>query len=303
MIGAGTLRRSMVEEQEYHRFFMALLRWKPMSLCLLVDANQSNSTGFPTWVPRWNRPGCTAWISEKCIYETTQGGIYSCVKRHGLPLLNVDNMTLSVFGCFLDQVTCAIDVLKMDTPNADFGLVVAFLEWMSRAQLLVDSQFLSSGEEFENVLKQLLPVGIQDPPMSNNITKPLKAWLGIIFGYANEYLPPRKYSEQTTPHSDHVFRIFDQIRQVPDALACHQALVEHMCGKIALFVTKQGRIGAGSIGIKDNDTIHRISGVPLPMVLRKEGFAREYQVVGPARIRDEKHQHIWRYKFRRMDLV
>lgn len=302
VVGAGILYRSRLEEREYHRFFMALLRWRSMSLCLLVDAGSSNSTGFPTWVPRWNRPGCTAWISENCIYETTDGGIYSHAKRHGLPLLHVDNTTLSVFGCFLDQVTCSIDVLKMDAPNADSGLVVAFLEWISRAQLLVNSQFLSSDEEFANVLKHILPADTQDRPVPNNMTKSLRAWLGIMVGYSNEYLRSRKYSSPAL-HSDDVFRIVDRIRQTSNALTCHQALMEHFCGKMTLFITRRSRMGAGSIGIENNDTIHRISGVPVPMVLRKQGSAREYEVVCPAQISGKNHQRIWRYKFRRIDLV
>jgi hypothetical protein len=55
-----------------------------------------------------------------------------------------------------------------------------------------------------------------------------------------------------------------------------------ICGKRLLFITEAGHIGTGPLWTKPGDTVHRISRLPLPMVLRKQHQGGVYRVVGAA---------------------
>jgi hypothetical protein len=51
-----------------------------------------------------------------------------------------------------------------------------------------------------------------------------------------------------------------------------------------LFVLNSARVGTGPLGIRLDDVIFVLGGVPAPMVLRPEQGSSSYRVVGPASV-------------------
>jgi hypothetical protein len=80
-------------------------------------------------------------------------------------------------------------------------------------------------------------------------------------------------------------------------------LQQRICGQRLLFVTKSGRFGTGSLNIRPGDTVHYISGVPVPLFLRKRALSDEYEVVGPAMVDDNGPDERWQGRFRPTVLV
>jgi hypothetical protein len=83
-----------------------------------------------------------------------------------------------------------------------------------------------------------------------------------------------------------------------------QALCDLICGNRLLFITEDGEIGTGPVWTKPGDTLHRISGLPLPLILREQDGGEAFRVVGAAMTSHKQEEGFsWLRRLERITLV
>jgi len=80
-------------------------------------------------------------------------------------------------------------------------------------------------------------------------------------------------------------------------------LIDSISGRRLLFVTRDGRFGSAALSVKPGDEVHYVSGVPVPLCLRKRGPTGGFEVVGPAMINDRGEFDRWQGKYSEIELV
>jgi hypothetical protein len=264
-----------------YEFFTTLLRWRSSSLATLVDVGSTDPGFTPSWVPLLDAPDQRSQVNNKTVFLGTEDTLYTRLYYCGLPLYRINGSSLTVYGRCLGTVSYFIQLPTFYQQDTKLDCLHAILSWHWNRQHYGDhyKRNVRSVESFISYMFRLLynlshVFGLKDTETTN-----LLVW--SIFNSQIEDLLPNTRDETSEMDPVHAPQILTEIES---SLACYtfDRLGVMICGKRSLFITHEGHIGVGPLWMQSGDSVFRISGVPLPMVLRKQESNKTYRVIGPA---------------------
>jgi hypothetical protein len=196
-------------------------------------------------------------------------------------LYRINGSSLTVYGRCLGTVSYCIPLPTFYQQDTKLDCLHAILSWHWNRQYYGDhyKRNVRNVESFMSYIFRLLynllhVFGLKDTETTHLLL------CSILNGQIEEFLPNTQ-DETSRMDPIHAQQILTELES---SLACYtfDRLGVMICGKRSLFITQEGHIGVGPFWMQSGDSIFRITGVPLPMVLRKQESQKTYRVIGPA---------------------
>lgn len=292
------------KEDIFTEFFKDLLKWRPLMLALLADAGQTTTTEnshMPSWVPSWQTPAPSSWIPTGVLYTTMGGVSLRRVRACGFPIFSIDGKILTVWSRKLDTVTSCYQFPDKPSTMLDQDLFYDICQWVTISS---NSSPQEVRQSIEHRLAALFSIVLIDH-------KTLAAYKSdrIYASVFKELVDCMRNGmllrlEKDTPMCNPAEYMRDNL-QAPEFRKLSTFFVEFLqrvCGRRLAFATRSGRFGSGSLNIKSGDEVHFVSGVPVPLCLRKRESQRGYKVVGPAMMDERGNGEIWKGRFEPLEL-
>jgi hypothetical protein len=269
----------------FQELFTSLLTWRPAFLVLLLDAGQLEWRDSLTWVPQWDRHDSTSWLPEHVLHhDFGRTSMSRNLIEHGWPLCEVNENKLTVYGESLDTIAFVQTFPDLAGDDALLETTRGILHWLTALAIIQKQHDRTIMQNLDAALYGLL-IGKSTQPYNSRNPEPSSTSFLNYLDWLVRFLGAYPTSEGTThlmPQTNDASEVLENINESPRSRAFHEYMCASLVQTRSLFVTQQGRFGSGSSHISINDTVHNISGVPLPLVLRSQNIAGEYAVVGPA---------------------
>lgn len=315
----GILRTIEVEPPEvdysltlgevYRQLLSTLLRWEPALISMLIDATATSrpSADAPSWVPDWGSIGARSWLHTSYVYNT-------CSQRatpSSAPCALVSGGRLTVRGTIYDASRSCSGPLRefrdddivpsLSVYSAAGRAILDFVSWVSAARrdIRLENAFESLPRAIFDVLAGPLTkagtgsIGGDDSgPGSGAKSDTMKSFNEWYQIFSDATTRSAGGSRPLAPRNSRIDSA-TSVRAVATALADNPAAKHfftqccaEMMGRRSVFFTRKRYIGTGPEGMRSNDCIALVAGVPAPMVLRAAitPNGAEYSVLGPALI-------------------
>ena len=278
--------------QIYRELFVDLLSWRWSSLAMLLDAGTPDADTAASWVPRWDALDRTSWVPEKISYVSSSATLLTQFRTCGLPVYQVQCKSLAVFGSPIGPITYCVRFPETYHDGANLECLHAILSWHWNMQF--------QGTRSATTSKRLRS------SMSDILRRKDDAgwdmYLDQLLTGQTEEEAMVALREVPKVDPDNAQSVLHALRDSV-ALSVLEQFGRSICGNRLLFITEKGHIGTGPVWMQPGDTLYRISGVPLPMVLRKQDSEETFRVVGPAMVTGTEKGITWLRHLERITLV
>jgi hypothetical protein len=310
-------------EPDYHKdprtvfreFLLDLLQWENAALVLLLDCCSFEE---PSWAPDWRVATRQSWLDEKYFYGIST---VSATPR-SLPYFEStdDGRCLFVYGVEANDagVIWASDLAA----ERDWGeeCLNTILDWIRtglRERLgTIDTVPVREQVRIFEALEAILfrDRNLISSPRAHNAQKALahlssgfKTWFTLVEPYVTSGAANPEH-DSGTAERESTISCYEKIVASQRALEYHVKICKQIAGKRRLFLfrgSKSVDFGTGSQAVEAGDLVYLISGLPVPMLLRSTGAAREtvrngkmklvegFTVVGPAFIPSMMKGEVW----------
>ncbi|KAH7074048.1 heterokaryon incompatibility protein-domain-containing protein [Paraphoma chrysanthemicola] len=281
------------EQDVYFELFRDLLTWRWVSLSLLLDAG-SPDCSLPSWVPQWDSEYRTTWVPEGYVYTGTSTTIFTQIRTLGLPVHELTGTSLTVWGTRIGFVAYCVHLPEVCQPNTMQDCIHAILSWHWNMQYFGLRSKTTDAACIQSMHRIL---------QLRSLHSSYELLVRILTGGTDHQPTIMSKLDIDKLHPSNAGQVLTLLRDC-DKESELQALCDPICGKRLLFITEDGEIGTGPLWTEPRDTVHRISGLPLPMILRKQDEEDAYRVVGAAMTSHKQEQGFsWLRRLERITLV
>lgn len=306
---APNYRKSISET--YQTLVEDLVTFNPSAISLLMDAGCRGRFDGPTWIPNWQVPVPSAWLTSKYVLGVTtscsgssrdsfsniigrqlslsgvcKGVITFQIKSEYMSCEGVDEFVQATLGAVLPWWTYVRQAVPPVEPNDQpVSSLFAILEGFSppRGPTGVWHEAVNTPDGSYPARFEKYPL-VRGPYDFRSLEFDFDDWRSLhrIFeksipaGLINEKLDMRK--------------IFIKIKASTSAyrylVRVHNKLVKDRRG---LFVLSSGLLGTGPSDMKKNDEVFLLRGIPVPMVLRPDSAGEDFRVVGASMVHSLMH--------------
>jgi hypothetical protein len=322
----------------FREFLLDLIKWDSKALILLLDCC---NYAEPSWSPDWQVSSRQSWLDEAYFF----GNSAISATPTSVPYFDVtdDKLGLFVYGKQVSQAgvvwaganLVANDLMIADAEkNTDARNLSIILEWIRNVLRLRSGQATNISledqvqiyevlEKVEVLEKDDVRRGITIQTSSGRIkararlSNGFTTWLKAIEPYAvgSETLGTEITVQQDADtsiarlkDSESISQCYEKLLASEKALEYHRKICNSIVHQRRLFIhygPKRFQFSAGSLATEVGDTICLISGLPVPMILRKaggfrkftqdghEGSAQPFLVIGPAYIPGMMKGEMW----------
>ncbi|KAH7069942.1 heterokaryon incompatibility protein-domain-containing protein [Paraphoma chrysanthemicola] len=280
------------KQEVYYQLFRDLLLWRWMCLHLLLDAGSPHCSS-PSWIPQWDNEHRPAWIHEASAYTDTSTTLYSQLRTIGLPVHEIAGTSLAVLGTQLGSVAFCVHLPQVSQRNTMEDCLHAILSWHWNMQFFGNRSKTTDTARIRS-MQQILQL------------RSMYWWLLLLV----QVLTGTTQLPKVIPtlnidklHPSNAGKIWTLLRGWGWGWQL-QALCDPICGKRLLFITEDGEIGTGPLWTEPGDIVHRISGLPLPLILREQDGGETFRVVGAAMTSHKREEGFsWLRRLERITLV
>ena len=231
--------------------------------------NDWRDAGFPSWVPRWDRPWDARYDPTRLEWH------FRCCGSHQTPHQTSDPSTTrpgTLVACgsltgTIAQVLASFDVLASAHTYIDVVQRTLTMLW----------ELGMSEEEGESTVAVTLVAGTDHQGavvLPGDNLEAFRAWLGHLV--AHQSFPPASRGRDDSDKQSRLAAEYDK--------ACKAA-----CTNRSLFVTVEGRLGLGPKASDVEDAVAVLWGCIYAVVLRGLRGADEYAVLGTAYVEGLMH--------------
>jgi hypothetical protein len=303
----------------FGEFFLYLIQWERKALVLLLDCCNYEE---PSWSPDWQEASRQSWLDEAYFF----GNSATSATPASVPFFDVtDNkLGLFVYGTQVGQagvVWTGRDMVANDLTiaDADVNNLSILLEWIQTGLRHRSGQATSISLEDQVQIFEALEKEVTKAISTRLFRLPngFATWLRVIEPYAVGSETPKTeiavqqdadISTTRLGGSGSVVRCYGELLASGEALEYHRKICNSIAHQRRLFIHSgpgRFRFGAGSLPTKVDDIVCLISGLPVPMILRKagvskpftrkrrEGSAEAFLVIGPAFIPGMMKGEMW----------
>jgi hypothetical protein len=257
----------------FQTFFTDLLRWRPEFLSLIVDAQMPPMDGAPSWVPDWSVASERTWFN----FQEAQTANKKAKSAAPKAIINDDELAVrgiwlaTIIFCTKNPTLSIMDSggeLKDESKDFIFELVA----WITEIRQMASVEHLQ-----EAPIPQVVFNVLEGSKTASNSI--------LALNFDQWYRVVSRYSVTVTGAMEQRCEsLFEEIWANERAREYHQHCVLRIMGKRNLFVTSAGHVGTGPLATMVGDKIALISGVAVPLILRKEDQAQRSILVGPSYI-------------------
>ncbi|KAH0536826.1 hypothetical protein FGG08_006324 [Glutinoglossum americanum] len=261
-------------DQVYMNFTRTIINWH-RSLDILVEASLPGLPNAPSWVPNWSEHyyRVTSSPLKAASISSSRFSFSSCGRK------------LETFSKLVDKIEFCAEPLQeqgddpfaIDTAPPQLALLSCFVrnvgalrQWMTYVlQLQPDRTLDSISQDLLDVTHSETGLEGEDRYKSHQV---FKRWFVVLTADYSSYFSlcsPDLSCALTLLTNESLSRY-------------HRERCRAIAGKRTFFTTSGGRIGTGPLSVQVGDTVAILSGLHVPMVLRRVGS--DYQVVGLAYI-------------------
>jgi hypothetical protein len=298
----------------HQAFFVDLLRWNSCSLALLVEAGVCGHGLRPSWVPKWHSPGYRSWVPESLFFHATVGNESSRVSHYGPAMCRVAERSLTVQGFMMYEI---VDVVKLPDSSLkernafifDCRLIRSIVQWIMSARLYCSKRdkFRFSRDLSPMIAAVLLLLAHTDTNVqTRQFQLSFEQWWRVI-----SLVGPQEEHDIICHCADECHICTKRTSTIyanSVALKLQQYLRTAVENDRVLVTLHTGDVAVAAAGTKKGDSVYRVSGVPLPMVLRERKwkaltvntaiieaiqYEMELNVVGPSLMSGEVAGSIW----------
>jgi hypothetical protein len=281
-------------QEIFSDLFLSLINWRATMLALLVHAGKVSSEvhDMPSWVPDWRTDTDSVWLPEDVLRRCTYNSVYTGVRAYGMPFYSINGDELTVLGRQLDTVALVVHVPHKTLSQPDSAVLDAISKWLL---LVRGPSDLKRGSTWDAEALDLLYLAKQD---ARNDESSLSQRARLQPWYRDLVVDGLRVGAKPNDHDDR-----NDLESEDDIDSIQVDLQHRICGKRLLFVTQNGRYGTGSLNIQEGDTVHAVSGVPMPLCLRRQANSDVYEIAGPAIMNNDSSDDIWQGRLNRIVLV
>jgi hypothetical protein len=304
----------------FRGFLLDLIQWDSKALVLLLDC--CNYTE-PSWSPDWQVDSRQSWLDEAYFFELPT----ISATPTSTPYFDVtDNrLGLFVYGKQVSQsgvVWTGADVAagEVRIPSAEQGPdtrnLGILLDWIRTRIQLRSGQATNIPHKDRVQIFEALEKGVAGTFKPKRFREEFMSWLKVIEPYAVRSETPgaeitiQRGADVSTTHPDSelVVQCYEKLLASEKALEYHRRICDSIAHQRRLFIHSGPagfQFGAGSLPMEVGDIVCLISGLPVPMILRKagdlrnftrdghEGSAQAFSVIGPAFISGMMKGEMW----------
>lgn len=257
----------------YHELFLDLLRHKTSLINLLIDVGP-RLQGVPSWVPDWSLLHERNWLDSKYVYSHTE--LYGASLPE--PQMKISGEKLGLWSIMKGTVGfCSEEFPEIAVGSADScptatisKMTQSFSKWV---EMIGESLSVQIGKDDRDITFQIYQalMGREIFPAPEEFVV-FERWLNSMQNCST--------NAQAATETRSIRNFFGLDNEVLHfTIRC----CNHLAAKRSLFVTDDGCIGSGPLGMASGDQVALLRGVAVPMVLRRAGDQHgTYEVVGPA---------------------
>lgn len=257
----------------FQTFFTDLLRWRPEFLSLIVDAQMPPMDGTPSWVPDWSVAAERSWFNLQEAQTADKKA------KSAAPKAVINDDELAVRGIWLATITfCTknptLSIMdssgELKDESKDF--ILELVAWITEIRRMASVEHLQDAS-----IPQVVFNVLEGSKTASNSILALNfdQWYQVVSRY---YVTVAEAVEQKCES------LFEEIWANERAREYHQYCMLRIIGKRNLFITSAGHVGTGPLATMVGDKTALISGVAVPLILRKEDQAQRSVLIGPSYI-------------------
>jgi hypothetical protein len=284
----------------FREFLLDLLQWENAALVLLLDCCSFEE---PSWSPDWRVATRQSWLDERYFYGISP---VSATPR-SLPYFESTDDRRSLFVYGIEANDAEVIWTSDLAAEVDWGeeCLSILLDWIriGLRRRLGTIETVPTREQvrvFEALEASLFTDGnIITSPAEYNVQKArahlssgFKTWFTLVEPYVTSESATEGTSDGQEPTT-----CYEKIMASERAREYHVKICKQISGKRRLFLFSSSKgvdFGTGSQAVEVGDIIYLVSGLPVPIILRRSGISREYSrngrtgeaegltVVGPA---------------------
>jgi hypothetical protein len=313
---------SKTTREVYTDLLLDLLHWNNRSMLLLLDCCSMAEAESPTWVPNWLAATESCWLPESYIY----GHSYDECAPASLCLYNTNGYrsNLTIYGInprdacvsWISQPLQGgwdldnVNGLRTESFNKDFQSIKQWVNQIRQNARVPSMTTPFFQGAFESIEGKLIEHHFENT--GEQTTKALDdfaTWFSILAEQESlEYeqgssplMLTGDRSSEITPPPAYILGSTEPLKTSTVAVEYHKKICQQITGKrlLCLFKTTHGTyMGTGPLSMKEGDMLVLISGLPVPLVLRKcnptiQPDGATFKVIGPAFVPGMMRGEVW----------